>query len=142
MEIVKKRFGESLFANEKRDGCIITKIDHYHHSIAEQLLDSAEKLSIRPSVLLAHSSKLFFKERFLEERFLLKKKVVAGFVISCVGDDRNYSVIASLDENTLADRVARQVLKDHYSQYSSYSFTERGSDERQYCSPGVELPVV
>ena len=72
----------------------------------------------------------------------LKKKVVAGFVISCVGDDRNYSVIASPDENTFADRVAHQVLKHHYPQYSSYSFTERASDERQYCSPEVELPVV
>ena len=42
----------------------------------------------------------------------------------------------------MAERVAHQVLKHHYSQYSSYSFTERGSDERQYCSPEVELPVV
>ena len=42
----------------------------------------------------------------------------------------------------MAYRVAHQGLKHHYPQYISYSFTERGSDESQYCSPGVELPVV
>ncbi len=71
----------------------------------------------------------------------LKKNVKAGFVLSCVGDDRTYSIVESMYANTLADRVLKNVLKYHYPKYKSYSFLTRGSDERQYNSVGVELPV-
>lgn len=72
---------------------------------------------------------------------VLKKNVKAGFVLSCVGDNRAYSYIATMYGNTLADRVIKNVLKYHYPNYKEYSFLTRGSDERQYGSVGVELPV-
>lgn len=72
---------------------------------------------------------------------ILQKNVRAGFVLSCVGDDRTYSYISTPYGNTLADRVLKNVLKFHYPEFKSYSFLTRGSDERQYCSVGVELPV-
>ncbi len=71
----------------------------------------------------------------------LQKNVIAGFNISCVGDDRTYSYISSRYGNTLADKVAKNVLLFHYPEYKSYSFLQRGSDERQYNAPGVDLPV-
>ena len=71
----------------------------------------------------------------------LLKNVKAGFVLSCVGDDRTYSYIATKYGDTLADRVLKNVLQFHFPEYHQYSFLYRGSDERQYGSAGVNLPV-
>ena len=71
----------------------------------------------------------------------MKENIRAGFNISCVGDDRTYSYVASRYGNTLADKVAKNVLSFRYPEYKRYSFLQRGSDERQYNAPGVDLPV-
>ena len=41
----------------------------------------------------------------------------------------------------MADKVAKNVLRFYYPEYKEYSFLKRGSDERQYNAPGVDLPV-
>jgi len=71
----------------------------------------------------------------------MQKNVIAGFNLSCVGDDRDYSIVETHYADTLADKVLKNVL--HFcGKYSTYSYLKRGSDERQYNAPGVDLPVV
>jgi aminopeptidase-like protein len=71
----------------------------------------------------------------------MKKNIVAGYNISCVGDDNAYSYLPSRNENTISDRVALHVLENLHLDFVKYSYLDRGSDERQYCSPGVDLPI-
>ena len=80
-----------------------------------------------------------YLSRHLDE---LKKNVIAGFNLTCVGDNRTYSFMPTPWGNTLVDRVSELVLGLSGVEYTKYSVLDRGSDERQYCWPGIEIPVV
>lgn len=71
----------------------------------------------------------------------LKEHIIAGFNVTCIGDDRCYSYLPSRIGRTLADRVALHVMHFTDPDFKRYSWLDRGSDERQYCAPGVNLPV-
>ena len=71
----------------------------------------------------------------------LKKNVIAGFNLSCCGDERTYSLLPSRKDNTLSDKIAKHVLRWTYKNYKCYNWSDRGSDERQYCAPGIDLPI-
>ncbi len=71
----------------------------------------------------------------------LKKNLISGFNLSCLGDEKNYSIIVSRNGNSLSDKVAKSVLKKLSKSYKVYNWNYRASDERQYCSPGIDLPV-
>jgi len=72
---------------------------------------------------------------------ILKKNVIGGFNITCVGDDRNYSFLPSRNGQTLSDKVGLQTIKKYSKNFKKYTWLNRGGDERQYCSPGVDLPI-
>jgi aminopeptidase-like protein len=73
----------------------------------------------------------------------LKNNVIGGFVVTCVGDNNNYSLLSTKDGNDTLDLIARNVLSCHTGDnYTEYSFLERGSDERQYSSVGIDIPMV
>ena len=72
----------------------------------------------------------------------LKEHVKAAFNLSCVGDDRVYSMLHSRYANTFADKALLNILKYHTKSLIEYSYLDRGSDERQYNAPGVDIPMV
>ena len=74
---------------------------------------------------------------------VLKNRMQAGFVLTCFGDEGDFSVVNSRYADTLADKITETVYYFHtQDQYKTYPFLRRGSDERQYGAPGIELPVV
>lgn len=81
---------------------------------------------------------LTYLSRHLEH---LKRCVIAGFNVSCVGDERCFSYLPSRAGDSLADRATLHVLKHLSPDFKKYSYLDRGSDERQYCAPGIDLPI-
>lgn len=71
----------------------------------------------------------------------LRSSTVAAFNLTCIGDDGDYSYLASRLGNLEIDRIARHVLSTR-SPAVEYSYLDRGSDERQYGMPGIDLPMI
>ncbi|MBE0367392.1 DUF4910 domain-containing protein [Pseudoalteromonas aurantia] len=79
---------------------------------------------------------------FLSQRLKeIKRRIIAGYVLTCIGDERNHSYLQSRMENTLSDRAAMHMFDYFAPNYCLYDYLSRGSDERQYCAPGVDLPI-
>jgi aminopeptidase-like protein len=64
-----------------------------------------------------------------------------GLVLSCVGDRGHVNYKKSRRGDAVIDRVVAHVLKHSGQAYEIHEFSPYGYDERQYCSPGFNLPV-
>ena len=72
---------------------------------------------------------------------LLRSRVVAAINLTCIGDDGDYSYLASRRGDTVIDRIAQRVVRTR-PRAVEYSYLDRGSDERHYGMPGVDLPMI
>ncbi|HQW70947.1 MAG: DUF4910 domain-containing protein [Saprospiraceae bacterium] len=71
----------------------------------------------------------------------LKENLTAGFVITCIGDPGVFTYKKSRRGDALPDRAAEIILSQTESNFNIIDFFPSGSDERQFCSPGFNLPV-
>ncbi len=71
----------------------------------------------------------------------LRSQVIAAFNLTCIGDDRAFTYLASRNGNLRIDRIAQRVIRSREN-VREYSYLERGSDERHYGAPGLDLPMI
>ena len=64
-----------------------------------------------------------------------------GLVLTCVGDRGHITYKKSRRGDAEIDRAMAHVLKHSGRRYDIQNFSPNGYDERQYCSPGFNLPV-
>ena len=69
------------------------------------------------------------------------KRIVNGFVVACVGDPGKTTYKKSRRADAEIDRAAEHVLKHSGAEYEILEFSPYGYDERQFCSPGFNLPI-
>jgi aminopeptidase-like protein len=69
------------------------------------------------------------------------KRVQHGLVLTCVGDAGGFHYKKSRRGDAEIDRAAAHVLRHCEEPAEVLDFSPYGYDERQYCSPGFNLPV-
>ncbi len=68
-------------------------------------------------------------------------KIEGGLVITCVGDNGNFTYKKTKYGNSTIDKIVNDIFKQSKRKTKTKDFFPYGSDERQFCSPGINLDV-
>lgn len=144
-------YGEYLLPGQTADEILIS-CHICHPSLCNDNL-AGIALAVHLAMLVAQWPERRYSYRFLfipgtigSITWLARNEVHAqrikhGLVVTCVGDGGRFTYKKSRRGNTEIDRVALHVLKQSGHPYVMEDFFPYGYDERQYCSPGFNLPV-
>lgn len=72
---------------------------------------------------------------------LLKKRMLTGYVVTCCGDRGSFTYKRTRSGSELTDYMIEKTMNLYEEERDVREFVPWGSDERQYCSPGFNLPV-
>ena len=64
-----------------------------------------------------------------------------GLVLSCLGDPGRFNYRRTRQGQTEIDRTVAEVMTDLAVPFQQHDFEPFGYDQRQFCSPGFDLPV-
>lgn len=146
-------YGELLIPGDSPDEVFVSTYICHPSMANNELSGPVVATALAQSVLRQRIRKYSYRFVFIPEtigsitylsRHLdhLKRHVRAGFNLTCIGDDRAFSFLPSRKGDTLADRAALAALREvSQDSVQHFDWLTRGSDERQYCAPGVDLPV-
>jgi aminopeptidase-like protein len=68
-------------------------------------------------------------------------RIKHGIVLACLGDPGNFTYAQSRRGNAPVDRAFAHLLRHSARPHRVKPFEPEGYDQRQYCSPGFNLPV-
>ena len=110
--------------------------------VAMSLINYLKKKNLEKTIRFVFLPETIGSIVFINKNFdNLKKNVIGGYNLSCIGDERMHSCMFSKYKNSPSDEALIEAYKKLNIKYKVYSFLERGSDERQYNSPGIDLPI-
>jgi aminopeptidase-like protein len=71
----------------------------------------------------------------------LKKNVIGGYVLTCLGDKGKFSYLKSKEDDSISNSIVERYFNRKKILYKKYSYLKRGSDERQYNSVNINLQI-
>jgi len=143
-------YGEYFLRGERTDEILIS-CHTCHPSLCNDNLSGMAVASFLSQMLSGQSLRYSYRFLFipgtigsitwlaLHEAIL--RNITHGFVMTGVGDSGRYTYKKSRQGNAEIDRAFQHVLQHSQQQYDIIDFFPYGYDERQYCSPGFDLPM-
>lgn len=143
-------YGEYLHRGETEDEFMLSA--HIcHPSLANDNCSGLALLALLARQLSGRKTRLSYRFLFapgtigaitwLSRNEARVDRIKHGLTVSCVGDGGGPTYKKSRQGNAMIDRVMAHVLKHSTASPNILEFFPYGYDERQYCSPGFNLPV-
>jgi aminopeptidase-like protein len=110
-------------------------------TVAAELARALDRVALRYSYRFIWIPGTIGAITWLAQHEALLPKIRHGLVLSCVGDSGPFTYKRSRHGNAEIDRAVEHVLKQKDGNARIREFIPYGYDERQYCSPGINLPV-
>ena len=143
-------YGEYLIKGESEDEVLLSCYP-CHPSMCNDNLSGVVLLTLLAKHLKKLSLRYSYRFLFIPETigaitWLSRNehnvaKIKHGLVATCVGDPGISTYKKSRQGNAEIDHTVIEVLKNSGDEYKIIDFVPKGSDERQFCSPGFNLPV-
>jgi aminopeptidase-like protein len=143
-------YGEFHLPGESKDEILIS-CHACHPSLANDNLSGLTVATHLAQSLVGKSHRYSYRFLFLPGTigaitWLSRNREAAanirhGLVLTCIGDRGTFHYKKSRREDAEIDRVVAHVLQHAVPSSTVLPFTPYGYDERQYCSPGFNLPV-
>jgi aminopeptidase-like protein len=143
-------YGESLIPGESSEEILIS-CHSCHPSLCNDNLSGIAVATFLAQILAARGHRFTYRFLFipgtigslawLSRNEDMLPRIKHGLVLACVGDRGAPSYKKSRRGNTEIDRAVLHALGSSNQPYNICDFSPYGYDERQYCSPGFDLPI-
>jgi aminopeptidase-like protein len=143
-------YGECCFRGRSTDEILIS-CHACHPSLANDNLSGLTVATLLAQLLSGRDLRYSYRFLFIPGTigaitWLARNRETAGrirhgLVLTCIGDDGPFHYKKSRRGNAEIDRAAAHVLRHSGESAEILEFSPSGYDERQYCSPGFNLPV-
>lgn len=143
-------YGELYIPGERADEILIS-CHACHPSLANDNLSGVSLVTYLAKLIIGVERKHSYRFLFLPGTIgpiawlaLNEDKVAQirhGLVVACVGDPGKFHYKKSRRGDTEIDQAAVHALRHSGESFEVVDFSPYGYDERQYCSPGFNLPV-
>lgn len=111
--------------------------------LASQLMKHFKKKKIKYSIRFLFLPETIGPIAYLNKYYLrLKKNFLAGFILTCLSGPGKLTLLQSRNKNSISERYAVNSINDLKLKFKKISFINRGSDERQYCWPNINLDFI
>jgi aminopeptidase-like protein len=110
-------------------------------AVAVFLAKHLSKLSLRYSYRFLFIPGTIGSITWLSSNESKVSRIKHGLVFTCLGDSGKFTYKKSRRGDTETDRAVAEILKKSGEAFELREFSPYGYDERQFCSPGFNLPV-